>query len=345
MLNLKQARILNRNAWMLMLLCSAFYSCDKTSSTSDDYEGNWARSSDFEGVARTEAVTFTIGNYAYVGTGYKSTDVRLKDFWQFNASTGTWKQKADLPGIERNSAVGFAIGDKGYVGTGYDGVNKLKDFYEYDADANSWTPKADFGGSARYDAIGFSVSAKGYIATGYDDNYLKDNWQYNPSTNQWVQVSSLTGYKRKGAAVFVIDDLAYVCTGTNNGDNINDFWVYSGIDDKWTEKRKISDANDDEDYDDDYDDIVRDDAVAFVMNGKGYITCGQSGGNISSTWEYTPSTDLWEQRTSFEGTSRIGAVAFTINNVGYVATGNNSSYRFDDCWSFNPKEDQTDDDN
>ncbi|MGN6354035.1 MAG: Kelch repeat-containing protein, partial [Parafilimonas sp.] len=213
-----------------------------------------------------------------------------------------------------------------------------------DAANNVWTQKADFGGTARYDAIGFSLNNEGYIATGFDDNYLKDNWQYNPSADTWTQKASLGGYKRKGAVVFVIDDLAYVCTGINNGDNINDCWVYNGNADEWIEKRKISDANSDEDYDDDYN-IVRDNAVAFVMNGKGYVTCGQQSGIISTTWEYTPSTDLWVQRTSFEGTARIGAVAFTLNDVGYVATGNNSTYQFDDCWSFNPAKDQTDDDN
>ncbi|MFT4155721.1 Kelch repeat-containing protein [Parafilimonas sp.] len=344
MLNLKQAKILNRNAWMLVaLLSSALYSCDK-SSDDDDYEGNWARSSDFEGVVRTEAVTFTIGDYAYVGTGYKGSDTRLKDFWQFDASTGTWKQMADLPGIERNSAVAFTISGEGYVGTGYDGTNKLNDFYQYDPDTNTWTQKADFGGSARYDAIGFSVNSMGYIATGFDDNYLKDNWKYNPSTDTWTQVASLGGYKRMGATVFVIDDLAYVCTGDNNGDKVNDFWYYDGSADTWTELRKISDANSDKSYDDDYT-IVRDDAVAFVMNGKGYITCGENSGIIATTWEYTPSTDLWVERYDFEGTPRIGAVAFTLNDVGYVVTGNNSSSQFDDCWSFDPTEDQTDDDN
>lgn len=342
---LQRGKFFNSNAWKLFFVCVTLCGCTKTTTgTDDEYEGNWVRSSDFEGVARTEAVSFAIGNYAYVGTGYKGSDVRLKDFWQFDPATGTWKQKADLPGTERNSAAAFTIADKGYVGTGYDGVNKLNDFYEYDPAANSWTRKADFAGTARYDAVGFAIDSKGYISTGFDDNYLKDNWQYDPSANQWEQKSSLGGYKRKGAVAFVIDDKAYICTGINNGDNINDFWVYDGNTDTWSEKRKISNANSDDDYDDDYS-IVRDNAVAFVMNGKGYITCGQTSGAIATTWEYTPSTDLWAQRTNFEGTARIGAVGFSINNAGYVTTGNNSTYQFDDCWLFQPDTEQTDDDN
>lgn len=345
MLILQREKFIDRYSVLLFLLCISLFGCTKSASDSDDdYEGNWARSSDFEGVARTEAVSFTIDNYAYVGTGYKGNDTRLKDFWQFDASTGTWRQKADLPGIERNSAVAFTVSNKGYVGTGYDGVNKLNDFYEYNADANTWTQKANFEGSARYDAVGFSVGGKGYISTGFDDNYLKDNWQYDPASDHWTQKASLGGYKRKGAVAFVIDDKAYIGTGINNGDNINDFWVYDGGADTWTEKRKISNANSDEDYDDDYN-IVRDNAASFVMNGKGYVACGQNSGIMGSIWEYNPSTDLWVQKTTFEGTARIGAVGFSINNVGYITTGNNSSYQFDDCWLFQPETDQTDDDN
>lgn len=327
----------------LSLYCM-IVSCEKSSSSSTTYLGNWARSSDFEGVARTEAVSFTIGDKAYVGLGYQTGDERLKDLWEFDASTGTWKQKADLPGAARNSAVAFAINDKGYVGTGYDGTNMLKDFYAYDASTNTWTQKADFGGSARYGAVGFAANGKGFIATGYDNNHLKDNWQYDPATDTWTQKASVGGYKRKDAVAFVIDDKAYICTGVNNGTQVNDFWMYDASTDTWTEKRKISNANSDETYDDDYS-IVRDNAVAFVMNGKAYLTCGEQSGIIATTWEYDPSTDLWDEKTGFEGTARVGAVAFTINNSGYIATGNNSSYQFDDCWKFDPAADQTNDDN
>ena len=49
----------------------------------DDTEytaGVWYRRSDFDGVARTDAAGFTIGNVGYLCTGYRgSTKDRLKD--------------------------------------------------------------------------------------------------------------------------------------------------------------------------------------------------------------------------------------------------------------------------
>jgi N-acetylneuraminic acid mutarotase len=330
--------------WLTMMLL-ALAGCEKSTEDDDDLLGNWARRSEFEGVGRTEGVSFTIGNKVYVGGGYDGSD-RLQDFWAFDQSTGTWLRVADFPGIPRNSAVAFAINGKGYVGTGIDeDDNKLKDFWEFDPVANSWTRKADFAGTGRYNAVGYSIGGKGYICTGYDGNYLKDNWEYDPVTNTWTQKASLTGSKRSEAVVFVHDNKAYVVTGFNNGSYLNDFWVYDAAANTWSEKRKINDASD-EDYDDDYgNEIRRGNAVVFVVNNKAYLATGNRSGIIGTTWEYNIQNDTWHQKTSFEGAGREGALGFSIGNRGYLVTGSSSSYRFDDLWEFFPDAEQDDDDN
>lgn len=320
-------------------------SCSKSSTTDDsDITGNWKRSSEFEGVGRTEAVTFTIGDKVYIGSGFDGTN-RLNDFWEFNQSTGTWVRKADYPGAARNSAVAFTVNGKGYVGTGYDGLNKLKDFWEYNPVNNTWTQVADFGGTARYGAVAFSIGSKGYVSTGYDGNYLKDLWEYDPANNTWTQQASLTGSKRTDAVAFVYNSKAYVLTGVNNGSYLNDFWVYDPATNAWTEKRKISSSSDD-DYDDDYSNyITRSNAVIFLMGNNAYLTNGYRSGVIGSTWAYDIANDLWYEKTGFEGTAREGATGFTVNNRGYITTGANSSTRFDDLWEFYPEAEQSDTDN
>jgi len=324
--------------------------CSKSTDSSDDLVGNWARRSEFEGYGRTEAVSFTIGNKVYVGGGYDGND-RLTDFWEFNEPTGTWLPKASFPGTPRNSAVAFSINGKGYVGTGYDeNDNKLKDFWEYDPATDAWTRKADFGGAARYNAVGFSIGAKGYISTGYDGNYLKDMWEYTPGITSadpgtWTQKASMTGSKRTEAMVFVYNNLAYIVGGFNNGTYVNDFWVFNPADNSWAEKRKISSVSD-ESYDDDYgDNIRRGNAVVFVMGNKAYLTCGARSGVLGTTWEYNIDNDTWKQKTGFEGSAREGAIGFTINSKGFIVAGSNSSYYFDDLWEFFPDAEQDDNDN
>ena len=316
--------------------------CDASEDSSDDLVGNWKRSSDFDGNARSEAVTFTIGDQVYLTTGTTDRD-RFKDLWEFNLVRQYWSQKADLPGVARNSAVGFAIGTKGYVGTGYDGSNRLNDFYEYDPSSNTWTQKADFIGSARYDAVGFSINNKGFISCGFDGNYLKDLYEYNPSSNSWTQKASIGGSKRSAAQVFVLNDKAYICSGNNNGSSLNDLWMYDSPSDTWTEKRKISNVSD-EDYDDDYT-IQRSNGVCFTIGNYAFISTGENSSYISTTWQYDPVSDVWTQKTAFEGTGRVGAVAFTLNNRAFVLTGRSGSLSFDNMYELDPTAEQNDDDN
>lgn len=324
----------------LLLLGSALfllYACTKDTNPNSDLVGNWVRRSDFDGVARTEGITFTIGDSAYIGTGFDGT-VRLKDFWKYDVTNNNWVQLADLPGSARSSAVGFATTTRGYITTGYDGIQKLKDNWEYNPATGSWTQRKDFGGTARQDAVAFGIQTKGYVTTGNDGNDLKDFWMYDPASDTWTQKVSLGGSKREQACAFVYNNQAYVVTGINNGQMVNDFWMYDQASDKWTEKAFISNVSTDT-YDDSYN-IMRQDAASFLVTTgsttKAYIACGQNGSILKTVWEYDFATDRWVQKTDWEGLERIGALGFTVKGRGFLCTGSNSTYRFDDLREFLP---------
>src|SRR5690349_6516472 len=114
--------------------------------------GEWYKKSDFEGVSRSGAVVITIGDKAYMGTGYDGSKW-LKDWWEYDAERDFWLRKADFPGVARSAATAFTINGKGYIGTGYDGTNQLKDFWEYDPENDEWVRIEDFEGTARYGAL------------------------------------------------------------------------------------------------------------------------------------------------------------------------------------------------
>ncbi len=319
---------------LLFLLTLIIFSINSCESTKDEeLIGNWILLSDFDGLARSDAIAFSIGNKGYLGTGFDGED-RLSDFWEYDPDKNSWTKKADFPGVARNGAVGFGTDSKGYIGTGYDGKNKLNDFWEYDPSANTWSRKADFGGSARYSAVGMAINNKGYIGTGFDGNYQKDFWEYDPETDVWTQKTSFGGSKRKDAACFVINGKGYITTGMDNGNYQTDFYEYDPATDIWTKKRAISNVSD-ETYDDKYTSIIGIYKVGLTIGSKGYlITGGQSTG--TDVWEYDTLTDLWTKKTSFEGSSRADAVGFTIGESGYIATGKSGSYYLDDLWSFSP---------
>ncbi|WP_221932485.1 galactose oxidase [Carboxylicivirga sp. M1479] len=338
MINMNQLSILLFISFLLFTSCS---------SSTDDEEllGNWVERGSFEGVPRTEAVAFVIDNYAYVGTGYDGVeDERLKDFWRYDSEKDFWTQVAPFEGVARNGAVAFTANGMGYVTTGNDGKNKLNDNWAYDVASNSWSEKAAFAGSARYGAVSFSLNNKGFVGTGYDGNILKDFWAYDPLSDSWEQKVSIGGKKRRDAVAFVIDEKAYVCTGSDNGQYLDDLWQYDASADAWTQKRDIGkDANEDESYDDEYE-IVGINGVAFSINGLGYVSTGGAGAPGSLNWEYNPDSDVWEELSNFEGSPRYSAVAFVIDNEPFIATGNSAGYYFDDVWTFNPNEEQDDND-
>lgn len=338
---------MNRSLWMLVALLSLAACTDDTEYTA----GVWYRRSDFDGVARMDASGFTIGNKGYLCGGYRgSRKERLKDMWEYDIDNDWWTQCESMPddATARNAATGFTVGQKGYIATGYDANLQvyLKDCWEYDPATNRWERKDDFKGGERMYALSFGIGPYGYLGTGYNDNYLKDFYQFDPSApagTQWTIINGFGGQKRQGGMVFLIDEVAYICGGENNNSDVTDFWCFDPSQSTpWKQLRDVYDSSED-DYDDDYTSIVRSYACAFVIDGKGYITLGQtSGGSLRSNyWIYDPATDLWdsEDLTDFEGSSRIKAVCFSTGKRGVIATGGTSSSTFyDDTWELKPYE-------
>jgi N-acetylneuraminic acid mutarotase len=339
--------MINRINWFLLLLILAIVTPSCSDDDEEDLVGNWAYTCDFGGMSRTDAVSFVIGNYAYVGTGYNGTeDEYLKDFWRYDGSA--WSQVAPFPGVARRGAVAFVANGKAYVGTGTDGTTddegiiKFKDFYEYDPVANTWTQIADFSGSGRYGAVAFGIDNCGYVGTGYDDDPTADFYKYNTTSKEWSPVASMN-FKRQDATAFVIDGKGYVVTGSNSNSYLKYFQRYDPSTNQWTDMHVII-PTDADSFDDDYS-IKCSNTVSFVIGTDAYITTGGQGSAGSSTWKYNSLTDRWTQKSDFEGSGRSSAVAFALNGKGYVATGNSSGYYLGDVWTFYPDADQDDEDN
>jgi hypothetical protein len=288
--------------------------------------GNWVTESQLNGPARSEAVTFVIGNFAYVGTGWDGLNTRYSDFWRYDPSNNIWAQVISMPdSTARSSGVGFATSSKGYVGTGYNGFNYLNDFWEFDPEGNTWTKKSNFVGSARYEAIAFGLGDFGYVGTGFDgSNALKDFYKYDPSTDTWTDVG-FSGNKRYGAVAFTYNQKAYVVTGVNSGVMQTDFWVFNPASDtaKWSELNHISNYSSDS-FDDNYTTITRWNGSAFVIGDQAYISTGENGVYYTYTWQYDFATDLWVEKTPFEGPPTTGAVGFGVGGLGFIATGRSS---------------------
>jgi N-acetylneuraminic acid mutarotase len=339
----------------ILSLSVILYSCGKTT-LPPTQDGNWVYRGDFLGTARSHAVSFVINeNTAYVGTGIDYQSTKYNDFYQLilNGPNTSWEQVASCPGAARTDAIAFSVGNEGYVGMGQDQVNNLlSDLWQYDSASNAWTQKASMpqvnGISGRYGAVAFGIGSYGYMATGFNGFYLNDFWKYDPGADSWVQQPTYGGYKRQYAVAFTYNNKGYIVTGQGDGSSstsVNDFWVFDPslpVASSWVEKRHITNVDPDT-FDDAYLTIVRSGAVGFVIKGvktdaggdMAYITTGSAG---SITWEYHFALDLWQQKTSFERSSRSYAVGFSVQNRGFVALGISGSSNDEDLNEFHPDE-------
>ncbi|GAB4143064.1 MAG: hypothetical protein Fur0041_18190 [Bacteroidia bacterium] len=89
--------------------------------------------------------------------------------------------------------------------------------------------------------------------------------------------------------------------------------------------------------------LKRERAVAFSVNGKGYVGTGVDTAERchKDLWEYDPFTDTWMQKANLPGSVRRNAVGFTIGDKGYVGLGIDTSDAslgniLKDFWQYNP---------
>ncbi|MDD3861002.1 MAG: BspA family leucine-rich repeat surface protein, partial [Bacteroidales bacterium] len=97
----------------------------------------WTQLYDFPGLARYNAVGFSINGYGYICTGDGWN--YFNDFWVYNPNTDVWIKLANFPGYERGGAVSFTINNKGYISCGVNGslwVDEYNDLWEYVPDSN-----------------------------------------------------------------------------------------------------------------------------------------------------------------------------------------------------------------
>lgn len=342
-----------RNLSFLFVIGLFFAGCH----SNDDEVGNWKKVDSFGGMGRLGAVSFVLGERAYVGTGISEQSRELKDFYYCTANSDrdlTWyRDTATFPGDPRLGAVAFSNGKVAYVGLGYSaGLHTgsthteeyFNDFYKYDG--KTWTKVADFPGERRRYALGFYVpdpnnseKGKAYVAFGQynkgneGSGTLKDWWEFDLATETWTEMTWTYGEKRAGACVAVIGSDAYIFTGADGSSYPNDVIRFSPFKPE-SEQRVYLDQLKDKDgqsFDNDYGMIPRGYATAFAVGRESdqsariYLVSGARGSLLSDCWEFNPykgEKGRWDEVTSLPSFAlRQAACAFVLNDVGYIAVG------------------------
>ncbi len=76
----------------------------------------------------------------------------------------------------------------------------------------------------------------------------------------------------------------------------------------------------------------------FSVGNFGYGGLGEngSGQNLSSFWQFDPSTNSWLSRAIFPGSARIAPACFVVGNSAYIVTGAtyNGGPCVNECWKY-----------
>ncbi len=256
----------------------------------DPSTDSWSRmaSLNVKNGARIGAVAFTIGNTAYVGTGFTdSSKSLLRDFYAYDAATNQWSQKASLP-VALAYATAFSINGKGYIGTGGGDMNgtaiggSLTVFYEYDPTNDTWAQISNnYPGTSRLGAMSFVYNNTAYIVGGrtivpttnaapISTEYPKDFYSYDG--NSWKQLKSIdNNIARQMGAAFVINNTAYLTGGDGVTTNAQSTWSYNISNDQW--QQVASFTRDNELFG----------MIGFSINNKGYVGSGEQYSNNTIT--------------------------------------------------------------
>jgi N-acetylneuraminic acid mutarotase len=256
----------------------------------------WKSRSNFPGLPRYAAVSFSVGGKAYVGLGYDGKEA-YKDFWEYDPRTDKWTAvKEPFPGVPRYYAVGASVGNKGYVGTGTDGGSPLKDFYSFTPGqtpgSGTWTEISSYEGAKRQGASVFVIGNYMYLLGGTaNDGIPVDMQKYDPSTNTWTKILDLRNtdltsnddkydnIPRAYASTFVINGKGYITLGIKSA-AMSSTYEYDPSTNIWLERTPFSNS-------------TRSYAVSFSLQEKrGFVMTGRSGSStrFDDFFEFSPTT-------------------------------------------------------
>jgi len=242
----------------------------------DPATDSWSQIANYPEGQCFHAVSFVIGNKAYVGTGRLPSGSFSKKFFCYDPQLNTWSNLPDLPGVARRGAVGFTLNGKGYVGTGQTMSGYSADFYEYNPTTGLWTVKANFPGPVRTSAVGFAIDNLGYLGTGNTSSgSTNDFYQYNPTLNQWFLKSPVGPTSRQEAVGFSVNGMGYIGTGDDysSGNNYSDMWEYDPVNNLWVQIE-------------DFAGTARRYLNAFVIGSRAYAGTGTNGTNFRDFWMF-----------------------------------------------------------
>ena len=194
----------------------------------------WTKVADLP-IVLANAVAFTIGGKAYVGTGETTIangTAFTNQFFKYDPELNKWEAIPDAPfAAKRKGAFVFVSGNAAYVGGGVSNGGYPTDFYKFDG--SKWTQLADLDndrGVNRSNAAAFVIGSNGFLVGGSKGTASSSVVKYNISGDSWTyDNTSFNGGARQDAVGFAIQSTGYVATGLNGTTRFDDNWSFTPV--------------------------------------------------------------------------------------------------------------------
>ena len=144
----------------------------------------------------------------------------------------------------------------------------------------------------------------------------------------WTPLPDLPTQNPGGGVSFTINDKVYLHTG-------KEFFEYNPAAKTWKQKNSFPDVV-----------VNRSYAIAFSVNGKGYVGLGLDLGKgvdreKKDLWQYDPVADIWTRKADLPAVPRTGAGCFVIGNKAYIGGGTCpmppiAAGHLNDFWEYDP---------
>lgn len=278
-------------------------------------------------VPRASAVSFVIGDYAYVFGGRDGEGQYLNDLWRYDIANDIWVSMGTTPLQSRVNATACVHDGVVYLGLGFNGTYSnstgyLSDWWSYNAEANIWQQLSDFPANTTAKAISLVGDGELYVGYGFCWTYERDMYRYDIANDTWSFIDVNLDRKAFTFPTRSFGGVGATCqnrhfAGTGFRIYSLNWWGEFLEEGKWI-KRKDVPGN------------KRTTAACaatsdfvYVIGGVHFGGVNTDGKVLNDIQQYNPRTDSWLYVGCLPDGGRMNHIAFSVDSRIYVGLGEN----------------------
>ena len=142
----------------------------------------WTQVADLPGMPRTQAVSFVVGDKAFVGLGYDGQvgPPIYTDVWQFDPTKNLWSQIASFPKSKALVGIQFANQSNAFIGVPEETNRHWGQMFEYSVVTNEWRKISVFPSGSSLETSSFTINDRLFVIGGWWSEHTREVWEFVP---------------------------------------------------------------------------------------------------------------------------------------------------------------------